>query len=111
MILVKISWFVQQNMNNYYESISEINQIQIRNFEYRLPEEVDAELSPTDAIEITGVQVGVIAQELVEILPKMVNQESTGVYGVDTDNLTWHLVNAVQELSAEVEELKSKLDE
>ena len=51
-----------------------------------------------------------IAQELVEILPKMVNQESTGVYGVDVDNLTWHLVKAIQELSTKNNDLETQLN-
>ncbi len=91
------------------QSLAEINQIQVRNFEYRLPEEVDAELPSSAAIAKKGIQTGVIAQEVMDILPDIVKQESTGCYSVDPDNLTWHLVNAVQELSAEVEELKSKM--
>jgi len=83
-----------------------INQIQVRNFEYRLPEEVDAELAPTDAVKKSGVQLGVIAQELQQILPECVKTESTGVMSVNADNLTWYLVNAVKELKAEIDALK-----
>ena len=43
-----------------------------------------------------------------EILPDVVKQESTGCYSVNPDNLTWYLINAVQELSAEVEQLKQQ---
>ena len=71
-------------------------------------EEGDAELVPTDAINKAGIQTGVIAQEVMDILPDIVKQESSGCYSVDPDNITWHLVKAVQELSAEVEELKKK---
>ena len=42
-----------------------------------------------------------------EILPDVVKKEDTGVYAVDSDNITWHLVKAIQELSAEVEKLKN----
>ena len=48
-----------------------------------------------------------IAQEIIEILPDVVKQESTGCYSVDPDNLTWYLVNAVKELSAKVEDLEN----
>ena len=78
----------------------------VRNFEYRLPEEVDTELKPSDAIKKEGVQLGVIAQELQAVLPECVKQESTGVLSVDTDNLTWYLINAVKELSARVKQLE-----
>ncbi len=56
-----------------------------------------------------GVQLGVIAQEIEEILPDIVNEESTGVKTVNPDNLTWYLVNAVKELSTQVDELKAEI--
>ena len=76
-----------------------------------MPEEVDSELKPTDAINKPGIQLGVIAQELQQVLPDCVKQESTGVLSVDSDNLTWYLVNAVKQLSAEVESLKAQLNQ
>jgi hypothetical protein len=91
--------------------LEKITAIQVRNFEYRLPAEVDGELKPTDAIDKPGVQLGVIAQELQQVLPDCVKQESTGVLSVNPDNLTWYLVNAVKELAAEVADLKSQLDQ
>jgi hypothetical protein len=81
--------------------------IQVRNFEYRLPNEV-TELPQNQAILKEGVQLGVIAQELQKVLPECVNEESTGVLRVDTDNLTWYLINAVKELKAEIDQLKGK---
>jgi hypothetical protein len=55
--------------------------------------------------------LGVIAQELQQVLPDCVKQESTGVLSVNPDNLTWYLVNAVKELAAEVADLKSQLNQ
>ena len=63
------------------------------------------------AVEKQGVQLGVIAQEIQEILPDVVKEEDTGCLRVDPDNITWYLVNAVKELSAEVKQLKQKLGE
>ena len=57
-----------------------------------------------------GVQLGVIAQEIKDILPDVVKQNTTGAYAVNPDNLTWYLVNAVKELSAEVKSLKAQLN-
>ena len=79
----------------------------MRNFEYRLPEEVDAELKPQDAIQKTGVQLGVIAQELQLVLPECVKQESTGVMSVNSDNLTWYMINAIKQLKAEFDAYKA----
>jgi hypothetical protein len=86
-----------------------INAVQVRNFEYRLPEEVDPELAPTDAVKLKGIQLGVIAQELQLVAPDCVKQESTGVLSVDPDNLTWYMVNAIKQLSTEVQSLKAEL--
>ena len=46
-----------------------------------------------------------------DILPDIVQTETTGAYSVNPDNITWHLVKAVQELSAEIETLKQQLEE
>jgi hypothetical protein len=100
---------LKKNIVDNNTGLDIISKIQVRNFEYRLPDEVDAELKPTDAVEKVGVQLGVIAQELAQVLPKCVTQESTGVFSVDTDPLIWYLVNAVKELKAEVDSLKQQL--
>ena len=54
----------------------------------------------------TKRSMGFIAQELQAVLPECVKQESTGVLSVDTDNLTWYLINAVKQLKAEIDALK-----
>ena len=100
---------LKKNIVNHNIGLEKLAQIQVRNFEYRLPEEVDAELKPSDAIKKTGVQLGVIAQELQAVLPECVKTESTGVMSVDADNLTWYMINAIKELKAEVDSLKSQL--
>lgn len=98
---------LKKNIVDNNVGLEKITAIQVRNFEYRLPEEVDAELKPTDAIKKEGVQFGVIAQELQLVLPDCVKTESTGVMSVNADNLTWYLVNAIKELDAKFEEYKS----
>ena len=97
---------LKKNIVDNNVGLTAINSIRVRNFEYRLPEEVDSELKPTDAIKKSGVQLGVIAQELQAVLPECVKTESTGVMSVDADNLTWYLINAVKELSARVKQLE-----
>jgi len=101
---------LKKNIVDNNEGLDKITAIQVRNFEYRLPEEVDAELKPTDAVNRTGVQLGVIAQELQEVCPDCVKQESTGVLSVDSDNIFWHMINAIKELKAEVDSLKTQLN-
>ena len=96
---------IKKNIEDNEQGLDIINNIRVRNFEYRTEDEI-TEVPPSAAIETEGVQLGVIAQEIEEVLPEVVNEESTGVKSVNSGNLTWYLVNAVKELSAQVEELK-----
>ena len=94
---------LKKNIVDNTDGLNKITAIKVRNFEYRLPKEIDSELKSTDAINIQGVQLGAIAQELQTILPDCVKQESTGIYRVDASNLTWYMVNAIKELNALVQ--------
>ena len=96
---------LKKNIIDNNEGLALIAAIQVRNFEYRLPEEI-TELEEHTAIKKEGVQLGVIAQELQVVLPDCVKEESTGVMSVDTSNLTWYLINAIKELKAEIDLLK-----
>jgi hypothetical protein len=98
---------LKKNIVDNNDGLDKITSIRVRNFEYRLPEEVDAELKPTDAIKKSGIQLGVIAQELQVVLPDCVKQETTGVFTVDPDNLTWYMINAIKELKAEFDAYKA----
>ena len=100
---------LKKNIVDNDVGLNAINAVRVRNFEYRLPEEVDAELSPGDAINKKGVQLGVIAQELQAVLPDCVKQESTGVLSVDADNLTWYTVNAIKQLSAALDAANARI--
>lgn len=100
---------LKKNIEDNTTGLDAINQVQVRNFEYRTADEI-TELASTDVINKSGTQLGVIAQEIQTILPDMVKQEDTGVLSVDPDNMTWYLVNAVKELSAQVTQLTAKIN-
>jgi len=106
---------LKKNIVDHTEGLDKILGIRVRNFEYRLPEEV-TELDQSCAIEKTGVQLGVIAQELAEVLPDCVKTETTGVMSVNQDNITWHMINAIKDLktivdtqATEITALKAKV--
>jgi hypothetical protein len=96
---------IKKNIVSNDVGLEVIGQIQVRNFEYRTPEEI-TELPQSAAIDRSGIQLGVIAQEFQAVLPACVTENSTGVLSVNTDQLIWYLVNAVKQLSAEVNALK-----
>ena len=102
---------IKKNIEDNTTGLNAIKQIKVKNFEYRTVDEITDFDNPDSAVvKKEGIQLGVIAQEIQDILPDMVKTESTGVMTVDPDNMTWYLVNAVKELSAKVEELESKLN-
>ena len=61
-----------------------------------------------ERIEDGSVSTGVIAQELKAVLPEAVHTDADGVHSVAYGNITGLLIEAVKELSAQVEELKAK---
>jgi hypothetical protein len=99
---------IKKNIVDNTNGLDKINLIQVKNFEYRLPEEIEEPLKPSDAVTKKNIQLGVIAQEIQKILPECVKEQSTGVLSVQTDNLIWYLVNAIKELTAKIEALENK---
>ena len=61
-----------------------------------------------ERIEDGSVSTGVIAQELEAVLPEAVKTDEEGLRHVAYGNITGLLIEAVKELSAQVEELKKK---
>ena len=59
-----------------------------------------------DRIEDGSTSTGVVAQELLAVLPEAVHTDAEGVHSVAYGNITGLLIEAVKELSAEVKELK-----
>ena len=106
---------IKKNIVDNTTGLDKINQITVRNFEYRTEDEIIADspelsdVSGSAVVHKEGIQLGVIAQEIEPILPDVVKTESTGVKSVDPENITWYMLNAIKELSAKVEELQAKL--
>ena len=85
-------------------ALSKLNQIELKTYKYKDDE--------------TASGTGPIAQDLISIFPDKVvkTDDGTGTdlpsdvepWSIGTD-FTWHLIKAVQELSAEVETLKTKV--
>ena len=52
-----------------------------------------------------------IAQEVMEIVPYAVSEDSDGYYQMDYSNLVTPLIKAVQEQQEQIEELKQQINE
>jgi hypothetical protein len=102
---------LKKNIVNNDVGLSKINAIQIRNFNYKTAAEVESDgvFDSNQAIVKIGTQLGVIAQELELICPECVTTESTGVKTVVTDNVMWHMLNAIKELSTKNDALEARI--
>ena len=54
--------------------------------------------------------IGVIAQEMIEVMPEVVSQDEQGMYSVAYGNLVGVLVEAMKEQQKQIDELKAQLD-
>jgi hypothetical protein len=98
---------IKKNIVDNNVGLGVIDKIRVRNFEYRESDEI-VDLPKHAVVRKGGVQLGVIAQELREVLPQSVYENSTGVLSINTDALVWHLINSVKELSARVRQLEGR---
>ena len=53
-------------------------------------------------------KVGVIAQEVEEVLPEVVHTDAEGMKAVDYGKMVGVLIEAIKDLKAEIEELKAQ---
>ena len=59
----------------------------------------------TDSDDVR-TKIGVIAQETLEVVPEVVNQDNAGMYNVSYGNMTALLIEAIKEQQAQIEDLK-----
>jgi len=101
---------IKKNIVDNTVGLDKINQLRVRNFEYRTEDEItDFDNVKASVVNKEGVQLGVIAQEIEEVLPDTVNTMSAGIKTVNPENLTWYLINAVKELSAKNNALEERI--
>ena len=105
---------IKKNIVNNNSGLDLLKQIQVKNFEYKTKKEIEndspelKDVSGSAVVEKEGTQLGVIAQEIEKFLPEVVKTEASGVKSVNTDHLTWYLINAVKDLSTKVQALEAK---
>ena len=57
----------------------------------------------------SGTQLGAIAQEVESVLESAVSTSSDGVKTLQTDDLFWHMLNSIKELSAKNDALAAEV--
>jgi hypothetical protein len=61
-------------------------------------------------VEDKSRKVGVIAQEVLEVLPEVVNQGDDGMYGVSYGNIVGVLIEAIKEQQAKIDNLQEQIN-
>ena len=128
---------IKKNIVDNNVGLSAIEQLKVRNFEYRVQVETGkddtghttwAPKSDSDVIDTStlstlyngqkpkphqvainkeGTQIGMIAQEVEAVLPGCVETDANGIKSVDTDEMFWHMINGIKELSAKNKTLEA----
>ena len=62
-------------------------------------------------IDDKTTKIGVIAQEVLEVLPEVVKKDDVGMYSVAYGNMAGVFIEAIKELKAEVDSLKQEIKE
>ena len=96
---------IKKNIADSSVGLSKINQVKVRNFEYRTFDELDDDVKALNdgnglnVISKSGTKTGVIAQEIEAIFPSDVQDLPDGTKIVTPSDLNYALIKAVQELS------------
>ena len=97
---------LKTNVTNITNALYKVNQI--NGVEFDWTDEYIAKHGGVDGYFNRKHDVGVIAQEIEAVLPEVVAMKDDGTKAVRYEKLVTLLIEAVKELSAEIEELKKK---
>ena len=108
---------IKKNITNFNTGLEVINKLQVRNFEYKTKDEIksaypeltDALQSMENVLNISGVQKGLIAQEAEAVSSALVTTPSTGVKALVPDEIFWHMLNSIKQLSAKNDALEARI--
>ena len=88
-----------------------INQVKIRNFNWKeeedLPKVNGKPYFPQDPDEL---RVGIIAQELENVLPQCIGEDGNGYKSFNANDMNFLIIKAVQELSAKVDTMQEEIN-
>ena len=95
---------LKTNIKPISDALNKVNQIRGVEFDWT-DEFLEQQNNPIDNFNIKH-DVGVIAQEIEKVLPEVVTERENGYKAVKYDRIVSLLIEAIKELSKEVEELK-----
>jgi len=96
---------LKKNVTPIANALDKVNQI--RGVEFDWSDEYIASKGGIDEYFVRRHDVGVIAQEIQQVLPEVVSQRTDGTLAVKYDRIVSLLIEAIKELKQEVETLKA----
>jgi Chaperone of endosialidase len=87
--------------NDYARGLAEVSKIRTVQYNYKKDNKY--------GFDSTKEYVGVIAQEVKELIPEAVTEGSDGYFSVNNDPIIMAMVNAIKELKAQVDSLKAEV--
>jgi hypothetical protein len=109
---ITVSLFVTQDVTAYYSS------------DERLKDNIELIANPIQKVQqLRGVEFdwkdgmpkagkhdyGVIAQDVIKVMPELVNQRTDGMFAVDYDKIIGLLIEVVKEQEKRIKELENKV--
>ncbi|MDH4238507.1 MAG: tail fiber domain-containing protein [Phycisphaerae bacterium] len=102
------SWSIFSDMRlkeisgNFERGLSELTKLNPVHYSYRDDNELE--------LPVDKEFIGVIAQEVQNVIPEAVEENDKGYLMVNNDPIIWTMVNAIKELRAQNQELKQRLE-
>ncbi|MCH7658195.1 MAG: tail fiber domain-containing protein [Bacteroidetes bacterium] len=93
---------LKKNIQNYSNALSKVNKLRGVSFEWRYED-----FSSKGFRE--GVQIGMIAQEVEEVLPELVKEGPDGLKSINYSSISAVLVEAIKEQQKMIEELQERI--
>ena len=98
---------LKKNINTIENGLAKVEKLRGVTYEWK-----DSKESGSEGNNVTPERMGVIAQEIIDIVPEVVTHDKENDrYGVSYGHLTGVLIEAIKELSDKVKELEKKLEE
>ena len=91
--------------------LSLINQIKVRNFNWKEEEDLPVVSGkPYNAHDPDKLRIGIIAQEIEEILPQCIGEDGHGYKSFNPSDTHFLLIKAVQELSTKLDTMQTEIN-
>jgi Chaperone of endosialidase len=96
---------IKTNIKNIENPLDKL--LKLNGVEFDWTDDFMASIGGEDGVFVRKHNIGVIAQEVEEVLPELVNNRPDSYKGVQYDKLVALLIEAIKELKAEVDSLKN----